>query len=433
MNHFDYRGGGLFAEDVAIADMARAVGTPFYCYSTATLKRHYEVFAASFAGMDALICYAVKANSNLAVIRTLAQLGAGADVVSEGELRRALAAGIPAARVVFSGVGKMREEMAFALEAGIAQFNVESEPELEALNEVALARGTRAPTALRVNPDVDADTHDKIATGRKDDKFGIDIDLAPALYARAATMAGIETVGLAVHIGSQLTALGPFRDAFRRVVALATALRGDGHVVRRLDLGGGLGIIYRDEQPPHPDDYAGMVREVTDGLGIELVFEPGRLLVGNAGVLITRVIYIKQSRTRPFVIVDAAMNDFLRPALYGAEHNVIAVSQPAADAALAPADVVGPVCETGDVLASGQDLPRLEPGALLAIESAGAYGAVMSSSYNTRLPVAEVMVNGDRYCVVRPRPDYDTVLSLDRLPDWLEHGTDSRSRSCGAA
>lgn len=431
MNHFGYRDGALFAEDVAIADIARDAGTPFYCYSTATLRRHYQVFAGAFAGLDALVCYAVKANSNLAVIRTLAELGAGADVVSEGELRRALAAGVPPARIVFSGVGKTRAEIAYALDAGIAQFNVESEPELEALDEMAQSRGLRAPVALRVNPDVDADTNDKIATGRKQDKFGIDIDAARPIYARAAAMAGIEIIGLAVHIGSQLTALGPFRDAFKCVVALAEALRGDGHVVRRLDLGGGLGIIYQDEEPPHPEAYAAMVRDVVGGLGVELIFEPGRLLVGNAGVLITRVIYVKQARARRFVIVDAAMNDFIRPALYGARHNVIPVSAAEAGDAGTPADVVGPVCETGDVLASQQKLPELAPGELLAIESAGAYGAVMSSTYNTRLPVAEVMVNGDQFCVVRPRPDYDAVLSLDRLPDWLDHQAKPRSR--GAA
>ncbi len=431
MNHFDYRNGELFAEDVAIADIARQAGTPFYCYSTATLTRHYRVFADAFAGLDALVCYAVKANSNLAVIRTLAEQGAGADVVSEGELRRALAAGVPPAKIVFSGVGKMRDEMAFALNAGIRQFNVESEPELEALNEVAQSMGTRAPVALRVNPDVDAGTHDKIATGRKEDKFGIDIDDAAPIYARASAMPGIETTGLAVHIGSQLTTLGPFREAFARMVALAGDLRSEGYTVRRLDFGGGLGIIYQNEAPPHPDDYAAMVRDVAGGLGVELMFEPGRLLVGNAGVLITRVLYVKQARETRFVIVDAAMNDFLRPTLYGARHNVIPVVAPAAGAAGTPAEVVGPVCETGDVLASLQKLPDVAPDALLAIESAGAYGAVMSSTYNTRLPVAEVMVNGDQFFVVRPRPDYDSVLSLDRMPDWLEHSTIPLSR--GAA
>lgn len=428
MNHFEYRDGELFAEDIAIADIARAAGTPFYCYSTATLTRHYQVFANAFAGLDTLVCYAVKANSNLAIIRTLGDLGAGADVVSEGELRRALAAGIPAQRIVFSGVGKTRTEMAFALETGIRQFNVESEPELEALDQVAQSKGLRAPVALRINPDVDAGTHDKISTGRKEDKFGIDIDLAAPVYARAAAMAGIEPKGLAVHIGSQLTALEPFRDAFGHVADLTRTLRADGFEVSRIDLGGGLGIIYQDEAPPHPDDYAAMVRDVMGGLGVELMFEPGRLLVGNAGVLITRTLYVKRTRTRRFIIVDAAMNDFLRPTLYDARHNVIPVHAPETGAPCTPAEVVGPVCETGDVLASGQDLPDIAPDALLAIESAGAYGAVMSSTYNTRLPVAEVMVNGDQFCVVRPRPDYDAVLSLDRMPDWLEDSVSSQSR-----
>ncbi len=428
MNHFEYRAGEMFAEDVAIADIAREAGTPFYCYSTATLVRHYRVFADAFAGLDALVCYAVKANSNLAVIRTLGELGAGADVVSEGELRRALAAGIPAQKIVFSGVGKTRAEMAFALDTGIRQFNVESEPELEALDQMAQSCGLRAPVALRVNPDVDAGTHDKISTGRKEDKFGIDIDVAAPIYARAGAMAGIDILGLAVHIGSQLTSLDPFRTAFRHVAELTLALRADGCQVSRIDLGGGLGIIYQDEEPPHPDDYAAMVREIMGGLGVGLTFEPGRLLVGNAGVLVTRVLYEKHTRTRRFLIVDAAMNDFLRPALYDAKHNVVPVSAPAPGAPGTPTDVVGPVCETGDVLASGRNLPDMGPDALLVIESAGAYGAVMSSTYNTRLPVAEVMVNGDQFCVVRPRPDYDSVLSLDRVPGWLEHSATSRSR-----
>ena len=431
MNHFEYRNGELFAEDVPVADIAGQVGTPFYCYSTATLCRHYLVFADAFAGMDATICYAIKANSNQAVIRTLADLGAGADVVSEGELRRALAAGIPGDRIVFSGVGKTRAEMAFALDAQVAQFNVESEPELLALSEIAASRGAVAPVALRVNPDVDAATHDKIATGRKGDKFGIDIDLAPALYVRAAALPGIETVGVAVHIGSQLTSLEPFEAAFARLVELVKALRADGLVVPTLDLGGGLGIVYRDEEPPHPVDYAAMVKAALGGLRCRLLFEPGRLLVGNAGVLVTRVIYVKRGRDRRFVIVDAAMNDFLRPALYGACHKIIPVAAPADGAAETAADVVGPVCETGDILAAGHPLPELAPDALLAIESAGAYGAVMASSYNTRLPVAEIMVNGDQFCVIRPRPGYDDLLSLDRLPDWLDQPAGKMSR--GAA
>ena len=418
MNHFEYRDGQLFAEDVAVSDIADAVGTPFYCYSTATLRRHYEVFAGALADMGTRVCYAVKANSNLAVIRTLADLGAGADVVSEGELRRALAAGIAPEKIVFSGVGKTRDEMRYALSVGIGQFNIESEPELQALDEVACERNTQAIVALRVNPDVDADTHHKIATGRKDDKFGIDIDIAPDLYARAAGMAGIKPLGVAVHIGSQLTSLDPFRAAFSRVAELIEDLRGAGLTVERLDLGGGLGITYRDEEPPHPDDYAAVIRETVSHLGLELTVEPGRLLVGNAGILVTRVIYVKDIPSRRFVVVDAAMNDFIRPTLYDAEHNVLAVAeQPGATRK--PADVVGPVCETGDVLAHDAPLPDLAPDDLIAIETAGAYGAVMASTYNTRLPIAEIMVKDGKFSVIRARPDYESLLSLDQMPDWL--------------
>lgn len=418
MNHFEYREGRLFAEDVAVRAIAATVGTPFYCYSTATLERHYRVFAESLARVKGRVCYAIKANSNLAVIGTFAALGAGADVVSEGELRRALAAGIDPDKIVFSGVGKTRAEMGYALDAGIGQFNVESDGEIEVLDRIAQARGTRARIALRVNPDVDAGTHHKISTGRKQDKFGIDIGLAPALYARAATMAGIDPVGIAVHIGSQLTSLEPFRAAFARVATLVRALRADGLTVDRLDLGGGLGIVYRDEEPPHPDDYAAMVDQTVGDLGVELIFEPGRLLVGNAGVLVTSVIQIKESAAKRFVIVDAAMNDFIRPTLYDAAHNIIPETLPGKNP-LRAAEVVGPVCETGDVLVSDARLPELGEGDLLVIETAGAYGAVMASSYNTRLPVPEVMVRGNRQVTIRPRPDYDAILSLDRLPDWL--------------
>jgi diaminopimelate decarboxylase len=418
MNHFEYREGRLFAEDVALRDIADTVGTPFYCYSTATLERHYRVFADALARVNGRVCYAIKANSNLAVIRTFAALGAGADVVSEGELRRALAAGIDPDKIVFSGVGKTRAEMGYALDVGIGQFNVESTGEIDVLDAVAQGRGTRARIALRVNPNVDAGTHHKISTGRKEDKFGIDIDLAPALYARAAKMAGIDPVGIAVHIGSQLTSLEPFRAAFTRVAELVRALRSDGLTVEQLDLGGGLGIIYRDEEPPHPDDYAAMVDETVGDLGVELIFEPGRLLVGNAGVLVTSVIQVKETATKRFVVVDAAMNDFIRPTLYDAAHNILTEVNPG-DSPLRPAEVVGPVCETGDVLVSDAPLPELGEGDLLVIETAGAYGAVMASTYNTRLPVPEVMVRGDRQVTIRPRPDYDTILSLDRIPDWL--------------
>lgn len=421
MNHFEYRDGQLFAEDVAISDIAAEVGTPFYCYSTATLTRHYQVFASALATVGARICYAVKANSNLAVIRTLAKLGAGADVVSEGELRRAVAAGIAPENVVYSGIGKTRGELDYALSIGIGQFNIESEPELESLSEVAEAQGTDAVVAFRVNPDVDANTHEKIATGRKDDKFGIDIGLAPALYARASSMSHIRPLGIAVHIGSQLTSLDPFRVAFNRVGDLIRELRASGLTVERLDLGGGLGITYLDETAPHPDEYAAMIGETTAGLDVELTVEPGRLLVGNAGILVTAVIFDKDTAARRFVIVDAAMNDFIRPTLYNADHRVTPVrARPDSDA-LRKADVVGPVCETGDVLARNAALPDLSPDDLLAIETAGAYGAVMSSSYNTRLPIAEIMVKGDKFCVIRPRPDYEALLSLDHMPTWLRH------------
>jgi diaminopimelate decarboxylase len=421
MNHFEYRDGQLFAEDVAISDIAADVGTPFYCYSTATLTRHYQVFAGSLAKVGARVCYAVKANSNLAVIRTLAQLGAGADVVSEGELRRAIAAGVAPENVVFSGIGKTRGEMDYALSVGVGQFNIESEPELESLADVAAGRGTVAVVAFRVNPDVDANTHDKISTGRKEDKFGIDIDLAPSLYARAAHLPTIRPVGIAVHIGSQLTTLDPFRAAFIRVGDLIGELRSSGLTVERLDLGGGLGITYRDEAPPHPDQYAAMVQETTAGLDVDLTVEPGRLLVGNAGILVTAVIFDKITAAKRFVVVDAAMNDFIRPTLYNADHQVTPVrARPETDESRL-ADVVGPVCETGDVLARDASLPGLAPDDLLAIETAGAYGAVMSSSYNTRLPIAEIMVNGDKFCVIRPRPDYDALLSLDHMPIWLRN------------
>ncbi len=421
MNHFGYRDGRLYAEDVAIADIAEAVGTPFFCYSTATLRRHYEVFASALAPVGARICYAIKANSNIAVIRTLAELGAGGDVVSAGEMQRALAAGIAPSDIVFSGVGKTAAEIVQALETGIGQFNVESSGELDLIATLAAARRLDAPVVLRVNPDVDARTHDKISTGRKADKFGIDIDDAAALYARAATLKGVEPVGIAVHIGSQLTSLEPFRAAFLRVRDLIESLRAAGYTVSRLDLGGGLGIPYIDEAPPPPGDYGAMVAETVGDLGVELTVEPGRLLVGNAGILVTRIIRTKQTATKRFVIVDAAMNDFIRPTLYGAVHRVTPERQMQGDARLGPSEVVGPVCETGDTLASGAPLPDCADGELLAIESAGAYGAVMGSTYNTRPLTAEVLVNGDQYCVIRPRLGIDALISLDRMPDWLEH------------
>ena len=419
MTQFAYREGALNADAVPLAEIAAAVGTPFYCYSATALENGWRAFAAAFAGQDATICFALKANSNLAVVRTLARLGAGADVVSEGELRRALAAGVPAGRIVFSGVGKSRGEMKTALEAGIFQLNVESLPELEALSEVASGLGVTASIALRVNPDVDAGTHHKISTGKKENKFGIDFDHARDFYARAAGLPGIRPVGLAVHIGSQLTSLDPFRHAFKKTAQLVEALRADGQTVSRLDLGGGLGIVYRDEIPPDVADYAAVVREATRGLGLHLVLEPGRALVGNAGVLVSRVLYVKSGLHRRFVILDAAMNDLIRPSLYEAWHCIVPVAEPAAGSQPEPFDVVGPVCETGDTFATQRQMVPPNAGDLMAIRSAGAYGAVMASSYNTRPLIPEVMVAGDRFAVIRHRPSYQEMLDQDHLPPWL--------------
>ena len=419
MNHFTYREGELHAEQVPLSRIAADVGTPFYCYSTATLERHYRVFADAFAGQRAKVHYALKANANLAVVKTLARLGAGADVVSEGELRRALQAGIPPADIVFSGVGKTAAEMAFGLEVGIHQFNVESEPELEVLNATALRLGMRAPIAFRVNPDVDAKTHARISTGKAENKFGVPWTRARAIYAHAATLPGVQVVGVAVHIGSQLTDLAPLEAAFLRVGELVQTLRADGHDIARLDLGGGLGIPYRDEEPPEPAAYAGMIRRVAGNSGCELSLEPGRLIVGNAGVLVTQVIYIKEGASRTFVIMDSAMNDLARPSLYQAWHGIVPVRQPAPGAPLAAVDFGGPVCESTDMLATDRPMPPLGPGDLLAIQSAGAYGAVMASTYNLRLLIPEVLVRGEEFAVVRRRPTYAEMLGQDRVPDWL--------------
>ena len=421
MDHFAYRDGALHAEDVALADIAAAVGTPFYVYSSATLTRHLRVMDEALAGLPHLVCYAVKACGNLAVLRLLARAGAGFDVVSEGELRRALAAGAEGARIVFAGVGKTRAEMAFALEAGVGQFNVESEPELRALSEVAVAMGRRAPVAVRLNPDVDAQTHAKISTGKAQDKFGVPIARAREVYALAAGLPGVEVVGVDVHIGSQLTQLAPFRAAFLKVAEAVAALRAEGHAIRRVDLGGGLGIPYvrSNAAPPLPFDYGAVVRETVGRLGAEIVVEPGRLIVGNAGLLVASVIYRKQGEGRDFLILDAAMNDLIRPAMYDAWHDIVAVAEPAADAPLAPADVVGPVCESGDTFARDRMLPPLGPGDLVAFRSAGAYGAVMASEYNARPLVPEVLVSGSRFDVVRRRPSYAEMMARERIPDWL--------------
>ncbi len=422
MHHFAYRDGVLHAEDVAIDDLARQVGTPFYCYSTATLERHYRVLSDSFRGQDHLVCFAVKANSNQAVLATMARLGAGMDVVSEGELRRARAAGVPADRIIFAGVGKTRDEMAFALKESILGFNVESAPELEQLSEVATSLGATANVAIRVNPDVDAKTHAKISTGKSENKFGVPFLDAPALYDRARALPGIAAVGVHMHIGSQITELQPFRDAFTLLAELVSALRADGHELAHVDIGGGLGVPYRadNDPPPHPDEYARIVQQILGPLGLKIILEPGRMICGNAGILVTRVIYVKEGPTRRFTIVDAAMNDLIRPTLYEAHHDVWPVREPRDVHDLFVQDLVGPVCETGDYLALDRPLPDFKTGDLVAIMTAGAYGAVMSSTYNSRLLVPEVLVNGGQAAVVRPRPSYDELIGLDRLPPWLD-------------
>ncbi len=422
MHHFTYRNGVLHAEAVDLTRLAGAVGTPFYCYSTATLERHYRVFAGAFADVPSLICYAMKANSNQAVIKTLARLGAGADVVSGGELKRARGAGIPADKIMFSGVGKTADELAAAVDQGILCVNVESEPELDLLSAIAAAKGRAANVSLRVNPDIDARTHAKIATGKAENKFGIPISRAREAYARAAKLPGLRVTGVDMHIGSQITALQPFDDAFALLSDFVRMLRADGHAIEHIDLGGGLGIPYRDdddEQPPHPDDYAAVVKRATRELGCMLIFEPGRLLVGNAGILVTRVIYVKRGEAKAFVIVDAAMNDLVRPTLYEAHHAIRPVREPPAAAPRLLADIVGPVCESGDFLALDREIVEPAPGDLLAIMSAGAYGAVQAGTYNTRPLVPEVMVNGDEWALVRPRLDVDALIALDRLPPWL--------------
>jgi diaminopimelate decarboxylase len=419
---FHYRGGDLYAEELPVAHVAAAVGTPFYLYSAAGFTAQYRRFADAFLPERPLICYAVKANSNLAVLRLLAGLGAGADVVSEGELRRALAAGVPPERIIFSGVGKTAAEMAAALDAGIHQINVESVPELRRLSEVASARGRIAPIAIRVNPDVDAHTHAKISTGRKENKFGVEIDEAVAAYQLASELPGIEPVGLAVHIGSQVTDLEPYRRAFERVAEIVLGLRALGLSVPRIDLGGGIGVRYHAERALEPPSYAKLVRGIFGSLGLTLAFEPGRVLTAAAGLLVSQVLYVKEGGARRFVIVDAGMNDLIRPALYEAWHDIVPVRLPAAGASLAPADVVGPVCETGDTFAVDRELPPFAEGDLLAFTAAGAYGAVMSTTYNSRLLVPEVLVADGRFAIIRARPSYDALLSLDTIPEWLSGG-----------
>jgi diaminopimelate decarboxylase len=422
MNHFELRGGELYAEDVALAAIAQAVGTPVYVYSSATLERHYQVLrdALAAAGVaDPLIAFAVKANPNLAVLRTLAALGAGADTVSEGEIRRALAAGVPADRIVFSGVGKTRHEIAFALGAGVAEINVESEPELRLIDAVAQELGLRAEIAIRVNPDVEAGGHAKISTGKAENKFGVSFAEAERLYANAANMAGVRPVGVACHIGSQITDLAPMEAAFLKMRGLVERLRGEGHAVERLDLGGGLGVPYFDmPAPPSPADYAAMVARVVRGLDVRLAFEPGRVIAANAGVLVARVLHIHQRpQGRRFLVLDAAMNDLIRPAMYDAYHDIRPLAP--RQGQLLDYDVVGPVCETGDTFTRGRSLPPLEAGDLVAFMTAGAYGAAMASEYNSRLLVPEVLVKGDQFAVVRPRPSYDDMLAREQAPPWL--------------
>ncbi|WP_309663562.1 diaminopimelate decarboxylase [Tabrizicola sp.] len=421
MDHFLYHGGMLHAEDVAIADIAAAVGTPFYVYSTATLTRHYHLFTEALSPLPHLVCFAIKSLSNIAVLKTLGDLGAGMDVVSGGEYRRAKAAGVPGERIVFSGVGKTRDEMRLALTGGIRQFNVESEPEMRALSEVAVSLGVVAPITIRVNPDVDAKTHEKIATGKKENKFGIPIGRASEVYAEAALLPGLKVIGIDVHIGSQLTELEPFEQAYLKVADLTRQLRAEGHTISRLDLGGGLGIPYErsNSAPPLPTDYGALIKRTVGDLGCEIEIEPGRLISGNAGLLVSSVIYVKNGEGRDFLILDAAMNDLVRPSMYGAHHDIVPVVEPAAATLPQEFDVVGPVCETGDTFAKARPLAPLAEGDLVAFRSAGAYGAVMASEYNTRPLIPEVLVKGDHFAVIRARPSFDEILNRDTLPEWL--------------
>ncbi|MCG6111977.1 MAG: diaminopimelate decarboxylase [Paracoccus sp.] len=421
MDHFLYRSGELHAEDVPLSCIASQVGSPVYVYSAATLTRHFGLFRQALDWTDHLVCFAVKSNSNLAVLKLMGDLGAGMDVVSGGEYARAKAAGVPGDRIVFSGVGKTIPEMRMAIEGGIRQFNIESEPEMRALSALCVSMGATVPVAIRVNPDVDAKTHEKIATGKSDNKFGIPISRAMAVYAEAASLPGLRVVGVDVHIGSQLTDLAPFRAAYQKVAELTRALRAEGHDITRLDLGGGLGIPYRRDNsaPPLPIEYGQVIRETVGDLGCEIEIEPGRNIVGNAGILLSRVIYVKNGEDRDFLIVDAAMNDLLRPAMYGAHHDIVPVMEAAVGAPVRPYDVVGPVCESGDTFQKGADLPALSAGALIAFRSAGAYGAVMASEYNSRPLVPEVLVQGDHFAVIRARPTYDEMLGRDSIPAWL--------------
>ncbi|MDE4096865.1 MULTISPECIES: diaminopimelate decarboxylase [Phaeobacter] len=421
MDHFLYRDGALCAEDVPVAEIAAAVGTPFYVYSTATLLRHFRLFDEALEGTEHLVCFAMKAASNQAILQTLAQAGAGMDVVSQGEYLRAKAAGVPGDKIVFSGVGKTAEEIRCALSGGIRQFNVESEPEMEVINAVALELGTRAPITLRINPDVDAKTHAKIATGKSENKFGIPISRASEVYAHAASLPGLEVIGIDVHIGSQLTELAPFEAAYQKVAELTETLRAEGHDIRRLDLGGGLGIPYTrsNEAPPLPVEYGALIKRTLGHLGCEIEIEPGRLIAGNAGLMVSKVIYVKSGEGRDFLIIDGAMNDLIRPAMYEAHHDIVPVIEPEPGVESQPYDIVGPVCESGDTFAKQRDMPPLAAGDLIAFRSAGAYGAVMSSEYNSRPLIPEVLVHGDQFAVIRRRPTFDEMINRDTIPEWL--------------
>ncbi|MGB0798969.1 MAG: diaminopimelate decarboxylase [Planktomarina sp.] len=421
MDHFLYRDGELYAEDVPVAEIAAAVGTPFYLYSSATLLRHFKLFDDALDGLDHLVCFAMKSASNQAILKLLGDAGAGMDVVSGGEYARARAAGIPGDRIVFSGIGKTREEMRMALSGGIRQFNVESEPEMLVLSAVATEMGLVAPITVRVNPDVDAKTHAKISTGKKEDKFGIPISRAREVYAMAAKLPGLKVIGIDVHIGSQLTDLAPFGLAYEKVAELTEQLRGDGHEITRLDLGGGLGIPYigGNDRPPLPVEYGALIKEKVGHLGVEVEIEPGRLISGNAGLMVSEVIYVKEGEDRQFLIIDGAMNDLIRPAMYGAHHDIVPIVEPKAGAEYTPYDIVGPVCESGDTFAKARDMPALKAGELIAFRSAGAYGAVMASEYNSRPLIPEVLVQGDQFAVIRPRPTFDDMINRDTVPEWL--------------
>ena len=421
MDHFLYRDGQLFAEDVPVAEIAATVGTPFYVYSSATLLRHYGLFDDALSGLPHMVCFAMKSLSNIAILKLLGDAGAGMDVVSGGEYLRARAAGVPGDRIVFSGIGKTRAEMTLALQGGIRQFNVESEPEMVVLDEVARSLGVVAPITVRVNPDVDAKTHAKIATGKSENKFGIPIARARDVYALAARLKGLKVIGIDVHIGSQLTDLAPFEQAYRKVAELTGVLRADGHDIRRLDLGGGLGIPYTrgNDAPPLPQDYGALIKRTVGHLGCEIEIEPGRLISGNAGILVSQVIYVKSGEGRNFLILDAAMNDLIRPAMYDAHHDIVAVMEPAVGVEQHPYDIVGPVCESGDTFARARQMPSVSAGDLVAFRSAGAYGAVMASEYNSRPLIPEVLVQGDQFAVIRARPTYEEMISRDTIPPWL--------------